>query len=292
MTVVAGKPSIARRPLRRLQLSRSRTGIPQILPAVVFIFLLFNIPLVLMLSWSIGPADNPFATYEQVLITNLIYMRVLGNTFFIALLTTAVCCILGYPFCYWLWTLTGRLQLIVVGMVILTFWVSILVRTYAWIVILGNAGVINRFLLATGITTGPVSFLYNQLGVIIGTTNVLLPFLILPLFAAMVRLDNRLFQAAASLGASRMTIFWRIFFPLTLPALAAGAILVFILTLGFFITPAILGGGRVPMIANMMDLLINRLPRWELAAAISTVLLCITLVFFAAYQWINRRQHS
>jgi putative spermidine/putrescine transport system permease protein len=128
--------------------------------------------------------------------------------------------------------------------------------------------------------------------VIIGTTNVLLPFLILPLFAAMVRLDNRLFQAAASLGASRMTIFWRIFFPLTLPALAAGAILVFILTLGFFITPAILGGGRVPMIANMMDLLINRLPRWELAAAISTVLLCITLVFFAAYQWINRRQHS
>jgi putative spermidine/putrescine transport system permease protein len=292
MTVVAGKPSIARRPLRRLQLSRSRTGIPQILPAVVFIFLLFNIPLVLMLSWSIGPADNPFATYEQVLITNLIYMRVLGNTFFIALLTTAVCCLLGYPFCYWLWTLTGRLQLIVVGMVILTFWVSILVRTYAWIVILGNAGVINRFLLATGITTGPVSFLYNQLGVIIGTTNVLLPFLILPLFAAMVRLDNRLFQAAASLGASRMTIFWRIFFPLTLPALAAGAILVFILTLGFFITPAILGGGRVPMIANMMDLLINRLPRWELAAAISTVLLCITLVFFAAYQWINRRQHS
>jgi putative spermidine/putrescine transport system permease protein len=292
MTVVAGKPSIARRPLRRLQPSRSRTGIPQILPAVVFIFLLFNIPLVLMLSWSIGPADNPFATYEQVLITNLIYMRVLGNTFFIALLTTAVCCILGYPFCYWLWTLTGRLQLIVVGMVILTFWVSILVRTYAWIVILGNAGVINRFLLATGITTGPVSFLYNQLGVIIGTTNVLLPFLILPLFAAMVRLDNRLFQAAASLGASRMTIFWRIFFPLTLPALAAGAILVFILTLGFFITPAILGGGRVPMIANMMDLLINRLPRWELAAAISTVLLCITLVFFAAYQWINRRQHS
>jgi putative spermidine/putrescine transport system permease protein len=292
MTVVAGKPSIARRPLRRLQPSRSRTGIPQILPAVVFIFLLFNIPLVLMLSWSIGPADNPFATYEQVLITNLIYMRVLGNTFFIALLTTAVCCLLGYPFCYWLWTLTGRLQLIVVGMVILTFWVSILVRTYAWIVILGNAGVINRFLLATGITTGPVSFLYNQLGVIIGTTNVLLPFLILPLFAAMVRLDNRLFQAAASLGASRMTIFWRIFFPLTLPALAAGAILVFILTLGFFITPAILGGGRVPMIANMMDLLINRLPRWELAAAISTVLLCITLVFFAAYQWINRRQHS
>ncbi|MCB1809993.1 MAG: ABC transporter permease subunit, partial [Candidatus Competibacteraceae bacterium] len=92
-----------------------------------------------------------------------------------------------------------------------------------------------------------------------------------------------------SLGASRHTIFWHIFFPLTLPALAAGAVLVFILTLGFFITPAILGGGRVPMIANMLDILINRLPRWELAAAISTVLLILTLCFYAVYHWIGRR---
>ncbi len=103
-----------------------------------------------------------------------------------------------------------------------------------------------------------MSFLYNEFGVVLGTANVLLPFLVLPLFAAMVKLDDRLLQAAASLGASRRTIFWRVFFPLTLPSLAAGAILVFILTLGFFITPAILGGGRVPMIANMLDLLVNR----------------------------------
>ena len=136
-----------------------------------------------------------------------------------------------------------------------------------------------------GLAAAPVSFLYNQFGVILGTVNILLPFLVLPLFASMLRLDDRLFQAARSLGASEWTVFGRVFFPLTLPSLAAGAILVFILTLGFFITPAILGGGRVPMIANMLDLLINRLPRWELAAAISTMPLIMTLVCYAAYRW-------
>ena len=115
---------------------------------------------------------------------------------------------------------------------VLPFWVSILVRTYAWIVILGNDGVVNRSLQALGLVATPVSFLYNEFGVVLGTVNVLLPFLVLPLFAAMLRLDDRLLQAAASLGASRRTIFWRVFFPLTLPSLAAGAILVFILTLG------------------------------------------------------------
>lgn len=270
---------------------RARAGVWQILPAIIFIFLLFNVPLISMLGWSFSPINDPFVNYE-LLFTRSVYMRVLGNTFYIALLTTITCCLLAYPLCYWMWRLTGRWRLLVLGMVILTFWVSILVRTYAWIVILGNDGVVNRMLLAAGMTDAPVSFLYNQLGVIIGTTNVLLPFLILPLFAAMMRMDYRLLQAAASLGASRLTVFWRIFFPLTLTALAAGAVLVFILTLGFFITPAILGGGRVPMIANMMDLLVNRLPRWELAAAISTVLLVVTLVLFAAYQWLNARQQS
>jgi ABC-type spermidine/putrescine transport system permease subunit I len=176
--------------------------------------------------------------------------------------------------------------------VVLPFWVSILVRTYAWIVILGNDGVVNRTLQMLGLTAAPVSFLYNQFGVILGTVNILLPFLVLPLFASMLRLDDRLFQAARSLGASDRTVFWRVFFPLTLPSLAAGAILVFILTIGFFITPAILGGGRVPMIANMLDLLINRLPRWELAAAISTMLLIMTLLCYAAYRWVGARAET
>ena len=175
------------------------------------------------------------------------------------------------------------------GLVVMTFWVSILVRTYAWIVILGNAGLVNRTLQWAGISDRPVEFLYNELGILIGMANVLLPFLILPLYAAMMRIDLRLLQVAETLGASRLRIFWQVFFPLTLPTLAASAILVFILSLGFYITPAVLGGGRVPLIANMMDLLINRFARWEIAAVVSVVLMVVTLSLYAIYQWLRER---
>ena len=263
-------------------------GAAYVAPLVAFMLLAFNLPIILMLGWSIGAPPDVLAHYAQIL-ERAVYLKVLGNTFRIAAIATLVCVLLGYPLAYWMRSLSPGRQLLAVALVVLPFWVSILVRTYAWIVILGNDGLVNRSLQGLGLSGAPVSFLYNQFGVVLGTANVLLPFLVLPLFAAMLKLDDRLLQAAASLGASRRTIFWRVFFPLTLPSLAAGAILVFILTLGFFITPAILGGGRVPMIANMLDLLINRLPRWELAAAISTVLLVLTLACYAAYRWVGTR---
>jgi ABC-type spermidine/putrescine transport system permease subunit I len=270
---------------------RLPAGIVHVLPLVLFMLAAFDLPIVLMLGWSIGAPPDGLGYYAQIL-QRAVYLKVLGNTFRIALIATVVCALLGYPLAYWMRGLAPGRQLIAIALVVLPFWVSILVRTYAWIVILGNDGLVNRTLEALGLIGAPVSFLYNEFGVILGTTNVLLPFLVLPLLAAMLKLDDRLLQAAASLGASRRTIFWRIFFPLTLPSLAAGAILVFILTLGFFITPAILGGGRVPMIANMLDLLINRLPRWELAAAISTVLLVLTLACYAGYRWVGGRTQS
>lgn len=179
--------------------------------------------------------------------------------------------------------------MLMLGIVVMTFWVSILVRTYAWIVILGNGGIVNRWLQALGWTTKPVEFLYNENGVLLGMVNVLLPFLILPLAAAMRRIDPRLLQVAETLGASRMAIFWRVFFPLSLPALSAAMVLVFILSLGFYITPAILGGGKVPMIANMMDFLINKFARWEMAAVNAVVLLVLTLLLYAVYQRLRER---
>lgn len=270
---------------------RQPSGIGYVLPLLAAMVLAFNLPILMMLAWSIGEPAAPFVHFAKIVET-AVYVKVLGNTFRIALIATAVCVVLGYPLAYWMRGLSPGRQLVAAALVVLPFWVSILVRTYAWIVVLGNDGVVNRSLQWLGVTGAPVSFLYNEFGVIIGTTNILLPFLVLPLLAAMLKLDDRLLQAAASLGASRRTIFWRVFFPLTLPSLAAGAILVFILTLGFFITPAILGGGRVPMIANMLDLLINRLPRWELAAAISTVLLVLTLACYAAYRWVGGRTQT
>jgi putative spermidine/putrescine transport system permease protein len=266
-------------------------GAAYVAPLFLFMLLAFNVPIILMLSWSIAAPPDVLAHYAQIF-ERAVYLKVLGNTFRIALIATAVCVVLGYPLAYWMRSLSPGRQLIALALVVLPFWVSILVRTYAWIVILGNDGVVNRALQGLGLVRAPVSFLYNQFGVILGTVNILLPFLVLPLFAAMLKIDERLLQAAASLGASERTVFWRVFFPLTVPSLAAGAILVLILTLGFFITPAILGGGRVPMIANMLDLLINRLPRWELAAAISTVLLILTLACYAAYRWVGGRAQA
>ena len=250
-----------------------------VLPLLLLMLVAFVLPIGLMLARSFRP-DLTVEHYQD-LWEGAVYLRVLGRTFNIALITTAVCILLGYPLAYWMRSLGARAQIIAVTLVVLPFWVSILVRTYAWIVVLGNAGVVNRSLQGLGLISSPIPFLYNELGVTIGTTNVLLPFLVLPLFAAMLKIDDRLLQASASLGASPRTTFWRVFFPLTLPALAAGGILVFILTFGFYITPAVLGGGRVPMIANVLDALINTFARWETAAALSTVLLVLTLVCFA-----------
>jgi ABC-type spermidine/putrescine transport system permease subunit I len=259
-----------------------------VLPLLVLMLATFVLPIALMLARSVLHPE-PTLEHYQALLETTVYLRVLGRTFRIALVTTVACALLGYPLAYWLRGLSPQRQVVAVALVVLPFWISILVRTYAWIVVLGNAGLVNRMLLDFGLAAAPVAFLYNETGVVIGTTNVLLPFLVLPLFAAMLRIDLRLLQAAESLGASRLTVFRRVFFPLSLPALAAGSILVFILTFGFYITPAILGGGRVPMVANALDLLINQFARWEAAAALSTILLVITLLCFALSRWVGSR---
>ncbi len=265
-------------------------GFGFIAPLLVLMVVAFNAPIVYMLGLAFWEKGRGFTLeHYEGLLEAPVYLRVLGNTMRIALIATIANVIIGYPLAHWMRGLGGRGRMIALALVVLPFWVSILVRTYAWIVVLGNGGLVNRALQWSGLTDAPVSFLYNELGVTIGMANVLLPFLVLPLFAAMIRIDDRLLQAAASLGAPPRTIFWKVYFPLTLPALAACALLVFILCLGFYVTPAILGGGRVPMISNLLDTLINQIPRWEQASAISTILLIVTLAIFAAYRRLDRK---
>src|SRR5471030_129842 len=265
-------------------------GFSVIAPLLVLMVVAFNAPIVYMLGLAFWETGRGFtlAHYEGLFATP-VYLKVLGNTMRIALIATIANVAVGYPLAHWMRGLGGRGRTIAIALVVLPFWVSILVRTYAWIVVLGNGGLVNRALQWLGLTDAPVSFLYNEFGVTIGMANVLLPFLVLPLFAAMIRIDDRLLQAAASLGAPPHIIFWKVYFPLTVPALAAGTLLVFILSLGFYITPAILGGGRVPMISNLLDTLINQLPRWEQASAISTILLIVTLIIFAGYRYLDRK---
>jgi ABC-type spermidine/putrescine transport system permease subunit I len=253
--------------------------------------LAFDLPLFTTAVWSLSDPDSSalsLTNYTTFLGSSL-YLSVVWRTLRIALGVSLACALLAYPLAYWMVSLQPRGRKIALSLIITSFWVSILVRTYAWIVILGNAGIVNRTLQGLGFTSSPIQFLYGEVGVSIGMVNVLLPFMILPLYAAMLQVDPRLRQIASTLGASSRQFFWRIFLPMTFPALAATFVLVFILSLGFYITPAILGGGKVTLVANMLDMLINQFPHWNLAAAMSVALLVMTLGLYALYQRLRGR---
>jgi ABC-type spermidine/putrescine transport system permease subunit I len=172
--------------------------------------------------------------------------------------------------------------------VVLPFFTSIIVRTYAWMVLLGRNGVVNQYLVALGFTDTPLPFLYNQTGVLIGMSYVLLPFLILTAYSVMRGIDPGLIRAAHSLGASRFQAFRRIFLPLSLPGIAGGTLLVFILSLGFFITPALMGGPSDIMIAMLIEREVEFTLNWSFASALAVILLLVTLVGFALYNRIVR----
>ncbi|MDQ0471056.1 ABC transporter permease [Labrys wisconsinensis] len=270
---------------------RSIRSLGYVLPLLILMLFAFDLPMLGVLAFSLSPPDVTLAAYREILETPS-YLRIIGRTVGIAALTTLICVAVAYPVAYWMRGLSARGRLLAVALIVTPFWVSVLVRTYALIVLLGSAGIVNSILLYAGLASKPIPFLYNTVGVTIGTVNALLPLAILPLFAAMARVDERLLQAAATLGADEATIFRRVLLPLTFPALATASILVFSMTLGFYVTPAILGGGRVPMIVSLLDLFINRLPRWELACALSIGLMGIAVGGYCLSLGIGRPQRE
>jgi ABC-type spermidine/putrescine transport system permease subunit I len=175
---------------------------------------------------------------------------------------------------------------------VLPLWTSVLVRTYAWMVLLGRNGVINRMLVDAGVITDPIPLLHNFAGVLIGMVHVLLPYMVLPIYGAVRKVDPAIPAAAAGLGASAPGIFWRVWLPLTLNGIFAGCVLVFVLSLGFFITPALLGGGRVIMIAVLIEQQVREALNWPFAAALSAVLLAFTLVVYTIMQRVSRPERA
>jgi ABC-type spermidine/putrescine transport system permease subunit I len=254
-------------------------------PALVFLLLLFAWPVLNLMSLSVE--DGSLAPFEKAL-TDRLYLQVLFNTALIAGYVCVICLVLGYPVAYLLAAAASPWATIGLAFVLLPFWTSILVRTYAWMVILGRNGVINRTLLDLGLVATPLPLLNNTTGVLIGMVHVLLPYMIFPLYAVMRRVDHGLLAAAEGLGAPGWQIFRRIYLPLTLPGVLAGVTLVYILAIGFFITPALLGGGKVIMIAVLIESQIRQFLAWDFAAALSVVLLATTLVVYVALQRLLR----
>ena len=246
-------------------------------PATLLLLALFAAPLLRLLALSV--AGGSLAAYERVL-TNELYLRVIFETFKIAAIVTLLTLALGYPVAYVMATSGRAWQLVGIAFVLLPFWTSILVRTYAWMVMLGRNGVVNRTLIGWGVIDSPLPLLNNLAGVLIGMVHVLLPYMILPVFNAVKNVDPNLVLAAVGLGAPRWRAFLRITLPLTMNGVVAGVTLVFTLSLGFFITPALLGGGRVVMVANLIEEQVRELLNWAFAGALSAILLALTLAAF------------
>ena len=258
---------------------RVAMGTPLVLLLVPFLVY----PVGQLLLLSIYNDDGfTFAQYRQ-LFASSVYVDVLLITLKISLVTTLVCVVMGYPIAYLISVVGKERKATLLFWVLLSFWTSFLVRAFAWIVLLGRNGVINKLLISLGIITSPVSLLYNFGSVLVGMVNALLPLAVLTMLSVMENIDRNLPRAATTLGARPGTAFWKIYFPLSLPGVAAAGIMVFVTAIGFFIVPALLGGRRETMITQLIIDQVQQTMNWGFAGAISVLLLFVVLIVFAAY---------
>jgi putative spermidine/putrescine transport system permease protein len=212
-----------------------------------------------------------------------VFVQVFARTFWISAVTAALCVLLGYPLAYLLANLPERSSNLLMILVLLPFWTSVLVRSTAWVVLLQTHGLVNEFLLAIGLIGKPLELVYNRVGVYIAMTHVLLPFFVLPLHGVMKGVRPHVMNAALSLGAHPAVAFWRVYLPQTLPGVLAGSLIVFILSLGYYVTPALVGGAADQLISGFIAFYTNQSLNWGMAAALSLVLLVVTIAFVAIY---------
>lgn len=253
-----------------------RAGWYLFLPAAVLLAVFFVVPLGLMVETSLRKGVD---TYQEIF-TSPVYRLVLANTLRTALLTTLFCLLLAYPYAYMLNRVGPRLKLVMLGVVLLPFWTSLLVRSFAWVGLLQNSGLINTVLKSLGLIDEPLALIRTPLGILIGMVHVLLPYMVLPLVNTMGGIDPSVMRAARSLGAGPFKRFTRVFLPLSMPGVISGTVLVFVLSLGFYITPALLGDARDAMIG---ETIVQEVTRYGpvTASALGLLLLMGTLVTLA-----------
>ncbi len=253
-------------------------------PALIMLAVFLIWPVMELMSKSFLDPRGPMAFYGR-LVQVPAYVMILLRTLLISMLTALICLLIGYPVAYRL-TKAGPVgKALILVCVLLPFWTNLLVRSYGWIEFLNPRGILNSLLMAAGLISSPLELVYNSAGVLIGLSQIMLPYMILPLYAVMTRMDARLTQASRSLGAGPIKTFIKIYFPLTFPGVMAGLLLIFTMSLGFFVIPALLGGAKGMMIAQLIEFNINGTLNWGMASALSTVLLATTLLLY----WIGDR---
>ena len=261
-------------------------------PALLLTLVILVLPVGWLFYVSFIGANGEFSleNYERM-IERRSYARIFVTTFQVSFLTTGLCILIGYPLAYFLSQLPSRWANLGLITVVLPFWTSLLVRTYAWLVLLQQRGLVNDWGISLGLWDEPIKMVHNMTGTLIGMVHIMLPFLILPVYGAMRAIDRDYIKAAANLGASPRRAFWDVFFPLTLPGLIAGSLMVFILCLGFFVTPAILGGGTVILVSMQIVTNIELFVNWGAASSLGVVLLVMTVaILWVAARFLNLEQ--
>lgn len=264
----------------------------QILPALFWVFFWLGISLLFVFYYSFIPEAPPdtvtfdftLVHYQEFFSTGL-YVAVLWDSFVIAVKTTAVTLVLSYPVAYFLaFQVEGRRKYLYLVLVILPFWMNLVIRTYAWRLILSNKGVLN-YLLADifGVISQSTGFLFTQNAVVIGLVHVFLPYMLLPIYTNLDRIDDSHIEAAQNLGANKIESFYEVTLPQSLPGVTAGVVIVFVLAFGSFLTPILLGGNKHLMIANLVGQMFREINAWALGSAMAVVFLVVSMVIIYVF---------
>ncbi|MBP0590699.1 ABC transporter permease [Paraburkholderia sp. LEh10] len=274
LSTVAHPPATAAR--RR----RDWRSVRLLVPALLLLVIFFLLPVLSLLLRSVLDPTPGLQNYAQ-LVGSTTYLRVFGNTFLVATVVTLATLAIGFPTAWLLAIAPRKLSSLLFAILLLSMWTNLLARTFAWMVLLQQTGPINRLLMALGVISEPLTLVNNLVGVTIGMTYIMLPFLVMPLHATLRGIDASTLRAAAICGASRWQAFWRVLVPLAMPGIASGALMVFVMALGYFVTPALLGGASYMMLAELIAQLVQQLLNWGLAGAAAFVLLAVTLALYA-----------
>jgi putative spermidine/putrescine transport system permease protein/spermidine/putrescine transport system permease protein len=262
--------------VRKLKLQKS---LLLLVPPSLFLLRFMFIPLFSILKLSFLTTDGALSLDSYIrFFSDGVYFKVILLTLRVSFVVMLVCLFLGYPVAYAMTKCSKRVTALIMILVMIPFWTSLLVRTYAWMMLLRSDGVINNLLLKMGIVSHPLQLMNNTLGVYIGMTHVLLPYMILSLYPVLESIDENFVKAAMNLGANKYQAFFKVYFPLSMQGVSAGAILVFVMAIGYFITPALLGGSNTIMISQLIQIQVSKLLNWNFSSAVSMVLLFISLL--------------
>ncbi len=263
--------------------------LPLLSPAIFWLVGFILIPLSLVFVYSFcqrgayGELVWAFTLRNYVQALDVTYLLPILRSFRLAALNTVLCLLIGYPLAYYISQRKSSVKTFLLLLVIISFWTNFLVRTYAWMVLLREGGVINTVLLWLGVIKEPLKLLFTEKAVFIGLVYGYLPFMVLPVYASIEKLDTSLVEAAYDLGANSFQAFFRVILPLTTPGIAAGAILVFVPSLGAFVTPDLLGGAKSMMLGNLINHQYLKVRNWPFGSALSFLLICIVMAFLWVY---------